>query len=40
MGTGDELEKILKRNKKKNIDIISNPEFLREGEAIRDFEDP
>ena len=40
VGTGDELEKILKRNKKKNIDIISNPEFLREGEAIRDFRFP
>ena len=40
VGTGDELEKILKKSKKKNIDIISNPEFLREGEAIRDFRFP
>ena len=40
VGTGDELEKILKKNKRKNIDIISNPEFLREGEAIRDFRFP
>ena len=37
--TGDEIEKILLRNKKnKNkFSIVSNPEFLREGEAIRDF---
>tara|TARA_B100001121_G_C18663533_1_gene610156 strand:+ start:139 stop:1437 length:1299 start_codon:yes stop_codon:yes gene_type:complete len=36
--TGDEIEKIiLKRNDKKKFSVISNPEFLREGEAIRDF---
>ncbi|MAJ57114.1 MAG: UDP-glucose 6-dehydrogenase [Candidatus Pelagibacter sp.] len=41
IGTGDEVEKIiLRKNKKKKFDIISNPEFLREGEAIRDFKYP
>ena len=36
--TGDEIEKILsKKNNKKNFSVVSNPEFLREGEAIRDF---
>ena len=36
--TGDEIEKIiLKKNNKKKFSIVSNPEFLREGEAIRDF---
>jgi UDPglucose 6-dehydrogenase len=38
VGTGDLLEKIFK-NKKKFI-VISNPEFLREGDAIRDFRFP
>ena len=36
--TGDELEKILsKKVNKKYFSVVSNPEFLREGEAIRDF---
>ena len=36
--TGDEIEKILsKKNDKKKFSVVSNPEFLREGEAIRDF---
>jgi UDPglucose 6-dehydrogenase len=38
VGTGDQIEKIL-QNKKK-FTVISNPEFLREGEAIRDFRYP
>ena len=36
--TGDQIEKILTSKKNKiKFDVISNPEFLREGEAIRDF---
>ena len=36
--TGDVIEKIiLKKNNKKKFSVVSNPEFLREGEAIRDF---
>ena len=39
--TGDEIEKILsKKNNKKRFAVVSNPEFLREGEAIRDFTYP
>ena len=38
VGTGDLIEKIL--NNKKKFTVISNPEFLREGEAIRDFRYP
>ena len=37
--TGDEIEKILlkKKSNKNKFCVVSNPEFLREGEAIRDF---
>ncbi len=36
--TGDEIYKILsKKNNKSKFAVVSNPEFLREGEAIRDF---
>ena len=41
VSTGDKIEKIFTRKtNKKNFSIISNPEFLREGEAIRDFRFP
>ena len=36
--TGDEIEKIISKKIKKNrFSVVSNPEFLREGDAIRDF---
>ena len=39
--TGDEIEKIiLQKVSNKNFSVVSNPEFLREGEAIRDFTYP
>tara|TARA_Y100000389_G_C17446152_1_gene511737 strand:- start:1066 stop:2370 length:1305 start_codon:yes stop_codon:yes gene_type:complete len=39
VGTGDQIEKIITK-KRKLFSVISNPEFLREGEAIRDFRYP
>ena len=39
--TGDKIENIvIKKVKKKMFEVVSNPEFLREGEAIRDFRFP
>ena len=39
--TGDEIESILSKKKKKKLfTVVSNPEFLREGDAIRDFSYP
>jgi len=39
--TGDEIEKIISQKvSKKLFAVVSNPEFLREGEAIRDFTYP
>ena len=39
--TGDQIEQIIgKKIRKSLFDVVSNPEFLREGEAIRDFKYP
>ena len=39
--TGDQIERIINKKAKSSLyDVISNPEFLREGEAIRDFKYP
>jgi UDPglucose 6-dehydrogenase len=41
VGTGDEIERILRENgAPEGTSVASNPEFLREGAAIRDFKIP
>jgi UDPglucose 6-dehydrogenase len=41
VGTGDEVERIIREARpNSNIAVVSNPEFLREGAAIRDFKHP
>jgi UDPglucose 6-dehydrogenase len=41
VGTGDEIENILRELRPDaEIQVVSNPEFLREGAAIRDFKHP
>ena len=41
VGTGDEVERIVRAtNPKADVAVVSNPEFLREGAAIRDFKHP
>ena len=40
VGTAEKVTNVIKKNAKVDFDVVSNPEFLREGEAIRDFYKP
>src|SRR3984893_704399 len=41
VGTGDEVERIIREARPDtDVTVVSNPEFLREGAAIRDFKHP
>jgi UDPglucose 6-dehydrogenase len=41
VGTGDEVERIIREARPHaDVVVVSNPEFLREGAAIRDFKHP
>ncbi|HEY8267585.1 MAG TPA: nucleotide sugar dehydrogenase, partial [Xanthobacteraceae bacterium] len=41
VGTGDEIERIIRKDRPDaDFAVVSNPEFLREGAAIRDFKLP
>ncbi len=39
-GTMELIKKILNENSNKNFAVVSNPEFLKEGKAVDDFESP
>jgi len=42
VGTADLVKQIIKENQQNQIefDVVANPEFLREGAAVKDFENP
>ncbi len=42
VGTAEKVRRVIKQNLKRryDFDVVSNPEFLREGAAIRDFQNP
>jgi UDPglucose 6-dehydrogenase len=40
VGTGDQIEQILREEGVTQVSVASNPEFLREGAAIADFKHP
>ncbi len=40
VGTSRKVKKIIERFYKGEVDVVSNPEFLREGKAVKDFLNP
>ena len=40
VGTGDDIRKVVKKNFSGKFEVVSNPEFLREGQAIADMMHP
>ena len=40
VGTADKVYDIIKNNTKHDFDIVSNPEFLKQGDAVNDFLKP
>ncbi len=37
IGTGDRIREIFRKHNKSSFEVVSNPEFLKEGSAIQDF---
>src|SRR5438270_432989 len=40
IGTGDLVSAVVTKHSKLSFDVVSNPEFLREGSAVKDFMSP
>lgn len=40
VGTAEKVSQAIKANAKSDFDVVSNPEFLREGFAVKDFLEP
>ena len=40
MGTAEKVHAAIAKNYKGEFDVVSNPEFLREGVAVEDFMKP
>jgi UDPglucose 6-dehydrogenase len=40
VGTADRLQEIMDRRARFDVDVVSNPEFLKEGAALEDFQKP
>ncbi len=40
VGTSRKVRELIMKHSKHNVEVVSNPEFLREGSAVRDFMEP
>ena len=40
VGTGDDISQLVADSRTRGVEVVSNPEFLRQGSAVRDFLEP